>query len=191
MCSADSAGRNIASLPDLAVPDDTANLRQGPDLHPSLLALLPLVGVWRGVGEGNDPVSGDYSFGQQIVVSHDGGPYLRWDSRIWRVDADGAYLTADQREAGFWRIGADDVIELLIVHAEGAVDLFYGTPLTQTSWELATDVSFTTATGTGGVAAKRLYGLVDGGDFAYVEERVDPDGDLVPRLSARLSRYAG
>ena len=38
--------------------------------------------------------------------------------------------------------------------------------------------------------AKRLYGIVDG-DLAYVEERVDADGGLVPHLSARLSRYAG
>ena len=39
--------------------------------------------------------------------------------------------------------------------------------------------------------AKRLYGIVEGGDLAYVEERVDADGGLVPHLSARLSRFAG
>ena len=42
-----------------------------------------------------------------------------------------------------------------------------------------------------GGGAKRLYGIVEGGDLAYVEERVDADGGLVPHLSARLSRYAG
>jgi hypothetical protein len=39
--------------------------------------------------------------------------------------------------------------------------------------------------------AKRLYGIVEGGDLAYVEERVDADGGLVPHLSARLSRFVG
>ena len=39
--------------------------------------------------------------------------------------------------------------------------------------------------------AKRLYGIIDGGDLAYVEERVDADGGLVPHLSARLSRFVG
>ena len=39
--------------------------------------------------------------------------------------------------------------------------------------------------------AKRLYGIVEGGDLAYVEERVDADGGLVPHLSARLTRYVG
>ena len=39
--------------------------------------------------------------------------------------------------------------------------------------------------------AKRLYGIVPDGDLAYVEERVDPDGDLTPRLSAKLRRFVG
>jgi len=57
------------------------------------------------------------------------------------------------------------------------------------------DVVITSASGTadgrqiGG--AKRLYGLVEDGDLAYVEERVDADGDLVPRLSAKLQRHIG
>ncbi|ERB50526.1 hypothetical protein N806_04870 [Rhodococcus sp. P27] len=39
--------------------------------------------------------------------------------------------------------------------------------------------------------AKRLYGIVEGGDLAYVEERIMSDGGLEPRLSARLTRYIG
>ena len=39
--------------------------------------------------------------------------------------------------------------------------------------------------------AKRLYGIVEGGDLAYVEERIIADGELRPHLSARLSRYVG
>ncbi len=39
--------------------------------------------------------------------------------------------------------------------------------------------------------AKRLYGIVEGGDLAYVEERVTPDGDMRPRMSARLARHVG
>ncbi|MDV7266743.1 FABP family protein, partial [Rhodococcus oxybenzonivorans] len=32
---------------------------------------------------------------------------------------------------------------------------------------------------------------VEGGDLAYVEERIIADGELLPRLSARLTRYIG
>ncbi|WFR72237.1 FABP family protein [Prescottella defluvii] len=195
----ETAGRNIANLPDLPLPDDTANLRFGPDLHPGMLALLPLVGVWRGEGEGHDPETGDYPFGQQIVVSHDGGNYLAWESRSWRLDADGAYVGPDQRESGYWRVAGDgipgstneEVIELLLTHASGVVELFYGQALTQSSWELATDVVIRSESGELIGGAKRLYGIVEGGDLAYVEERVVADGPLEPRFSARLSRYIG
>ena len=81
-----TGGRNIPVLPDLPLPEDTANLRLGPDLDPALLALLPMVGVWRGEGEGNNPGTGDYRFGQEIVVAHDGSNYLTWDSRSWVLD---------------------------------------------------------------------------------------------------------
>ena len=186
--------RNIPQLPGLPLPDDTANLREGPDLSASMLALLPLVGVWRGEGEGNDPERGDYHFGQQIIVSHDGGDYLVWDARSWMLDSDGTYIGPDLRESGFWRVGTDgddEVIELLLTHSSGVVELYYGEALTQSSWELATDVVIRSQSGAVVGGAKRLYGIVEGGDLGYVEERVAADGSLQPRLSARLQRHIG
>ena len=51
--SKSTAHRNLPTLDlgELPLPDDTANLRQGPSLHDGLLAFLPLVGVWRGEGQ--------------------------------------------------------------------------------------------------------------------------------------------
>ncbi|MEV6064142.1 FABP family protein [Nocardia asteroides] len=186
--------RNISVLPDLPLPEDTANLREGPDLNHAMLALLPLVGVWRGEGEGNHATDGDYRFGQQIVVSHDGGDYLVWESQSWKLDAEGNFERPDLRESGFWRVGTDgddEMLELLLTHSSGIVELFYGTARTQSSWELATDVVIRSQSGAVVGGAKRLYGIVEGGDLAYVEERVDADGALEPRLSARLQRYIG
>jgi hypothetical protein len=189
-----TGARNIPALPDLPLPEDTANLRLGPDLSAAMLALLPMVGEWRGEGEGNNPERGDYRFGQQIIVSHDGGDYLSWESRSWTLDAEGAYIGPDLRETGFWRVGIDgedEVIELLLTHNTGIAELFYGHALTQSSWELATDVVIRSQSGIVVGGAKRLYGIVEGGDLAYVEERVVADGPLEPRLSARLQRYIG
>ncbi|GFG74392.1 FABP family protein [Mycobacterium botniense] len=192
-----TAARNIPGFDDLPIPADTANLREGASLHHALLALLPLVGVWRGQGEGRSS-DGDYRFGQQIVVSHDGGEYLNWEARSWRLSDSGDYQGPDLRETGFWRFVEDptdptesQAIELLLAHSAGYVELFYGRPRTQSSWELVTDALARSKSGALVGGARRLYGIVEGGDLAYVEERVDADGGLVPRLSARLSRFAG
>lgn len=192
-----TAARNIPAFDDLPLPADTANLRAGADLNPALLALLPLVGVWRGEGEGRDS-DGDYRFGQQIIVSHNGGDYLNWDSRSWRLTETGDFLAPDLRETGYWRFVNDpadvdetQAIELLLAHSAGFVELFYGSPLNQASWELATDALARSKSGMLVGGAKRLYGIVEGGDLAYVEERVDADGGLVPHLSARLVRFIG
>ena len=192
-----TASRNIPVFEDLPLPADTANLRKGASLHDALLALLPLVGVWRGEGEGRGPHR-DYRFGQQIIVSHDGRDYLNWEARSWRLTEKGEYDEAALRETGFWRFVSDpadpaesQAIELLLAHSAGYVELFYGRPLNQSSWELVTDALARSRSGVLVGGAKRLYGIVEGGDLAYVEERVDADGGLVPHLSARLSRYAG
>ena len=128
----------------------------------------------------------------QIIISHDGGNYLVWQSRSWVTDGEGgAYVRPDLRESGFWRISEDDNIELMLTHAEGSIELYYGRPLNQTSWNLTTDVTIRTETGAHTGGAKRLYGLVPDGDLAYVEERVDAEGELTPRLSAKLRRVIG
>ena len=102
------------------------------------------------------------------------------------------------RETGFWRFVNDPAdpsesqsIELLLANSAGYVELFYGRPLNQSSWELTTDALARSKSGVLVGGAKRLYGIVEGGDLAYVEERVDADGGLVPHLSARLSRFVG
>lgn len=183
---------NLPDFTDLPVPPDTANLREGPDLHPDCLLLLPLVGVWRGGGEVVYPtIDGPYHFGQQLVVCHDGRPFLRYESRAWLLDADGKVIRPAARETGFWRPQPDDTIELLAAHATGILEIYYGQPRNQTSWELTTDAVARTATAKEVTGAHRLYGIIEDGDLAYVEERAMVGQPMQPHVSARLHRVVG
>ncbi|MDQ6659174.1 MAG: FABP family protein, partial [Actinomycetota bacterium] len=162
---------NITDIAPLPVPADTANLRLGPQLHHDCLPLLPLVGVWRGTGKfGNEPradAAAGADFGQQIVVSHDGRPFLRFESVIWSLTP-GADPRPDAREVGWLRPQPDGSIELLLAHAEGRVEVFYGHPRSAASWALSTDGVLRTPAAIPVVGATRLYGITPDGRLAYV-----------------------
>lgn len=184
--------RNIPEFTDLPVPGDTANLREGPELHRNCLMLLPLIGVWRGEGEIVYPtIEGPYHFGQQVVFCHDGRPFLRYESRAWLLDENGDVIRPAARETGFWRCQTDDTIEILAAHGTGIVELYYGHPLNQTSWELSTDAVVRTSSAKEVTGAHRLYGIVEDGDLAYVEQRAMVGQPLQPHVSARLRRIVG
>ncbi|HEY3259000.1 MAG TPA: FABP family protein [Pseudonocardiaceae bacterium] len=184
--------RNLPQFDDLPVPADTANLREGPDLHEQCLPLLPLVGVWRGAGEAVYPtIDGPYRYGQQVTFAHDGRPFLYYEARAWLLTADGDVIRPAAREVGFWRPQPDETIEVLLAHASGILELYYGRARTQTSWELSTDAVVRTASAKDVTGATRLYGIVDGGDLGYVEERSMVGQPRQPHISARLRRIVG
>jgi hypothetical protein len=184
--------RNLPEFTDLPVPGDTANLREGPELHPTCLMLLPLVGIWRGEGQVVYPtIDGPYRFGQQVVICHDGRPFLRYESRAWLLDDAGEVIRPAARETGFWRPQADDTLELLAAHGTGIVELYYGRPRSQTSWELSTDAVVRSSSAKEVTGAHRLYGIVEVGDLAYVEQRAMVGHPLQPHVSVLLHRVAG
>jgi hypothetical protein len=186
-----TAHRNLPQFDDLPIPADTSNLREGPDLNPACLALLPLVGVWRGEGEAAYPtIAGPFRYGQQITFAHDGRPFLYYESRSWLLTATGEVIRPAAREVGWWRPQADDTIEVLLVHSSGISELYYGQPRSQTSWEISTDAVIRTGSAKEVTAAQRLYGIVDG-DLAYVEERAMVGQPRQPHISARLRRVVG
>ena len=187
----DAPQRNRPRFDDLPVPDDTANLREGPDLHPDCLGLLPLVGVWRGEGQVVYPtIDGPFTYGQQIVFAHDGRPFLSYEARAWLLDAEGRVIRPAARETGFWRPQPDRCLEVLIAHATGIVEVFYGRAATQTSWEIETDAVVRTGSAKEVTGSTRLYGIVSG-DLAYVDEREMMGQPRQPHLSAQLRRVAG
>lgn len=186
--------RNLDSIPALPVAADTANVRQGPEVDHACLALLPMIGIWRGTGRfGNEPGESTPQFGQQITVAHDGRPLLRYESVMWSLAADGAPNGLAEREVGWLRPQPDGTIEFLLAHAEGRLEVLYGRAQTLTSWAFATDGVLRTASGNAVISGSRLYGITGDGKLAYVEERAMAGGDAqpVPYASAALDRIAG
>lgn len=183
---------NLDTVAALPIPADTANVRLGPEIDHACVSLLPLVGVWQGTGVfGNDPGLQNPQFGQRITISHDGRPFLRYESVTWLLGAEGAVGTPSSRETGFWRPQPDGSIELLLAHAEGRIEVFYGQPRSLTTWAMSTDSTWRTPTAPPVVGTTRLYGITPAGRLAYVEERAHTDIELSPHASAALDRLAG
>ncbi|MET7393365.1 FABP family protein [Dactylosporangium sp. NPDC005572] len=175
--------------------EETHDLRTGPDLHPALLGLLPLVGVWRGRGEGDYPTIEGFHFGVEMRFSHDGRPFLFYESRAWIIDYDGNPIRPAQRETGFWRPvmkdgKATDDIEVVTCSPTGIVELYAGVSRSTTQWQMATDGIGRTATAKEVRGGQRLYGIIDGA-LLYTFDLAAVGQELQSHLWARLDRVAG
>ena len=174
--------------------DDTHDLRKGPDLHPALLGLLPFVGLWRGRGQGGFPEPEDFDFAQEIRISHDGRPFLTYESRAWLLDENSKPTGESVRELGFWRpVLADgrptDDMEATMITPTGVMELYLGR-LTGTRLEMATDAIVRSPSGAEVTAGHRLFGIVEGA-LLYAQEMAAAGQGLPPRRWARLLRIGG
>lgn len=59
-------------------------------LAPEVYPLAWLVGRWVGEGVVSYPTIPEARIRQEVVVDHDGGPYLRWSATLWLAAEDGA-----------------------------------------------------------------------------------------------------
>ncbi|MBO0869332.1 MAG: FABP family protein [Micromonosporaceae bacterium] len=173
---------------------DTHDLRAGPDLHPAVLGLLPFIGVWRGRGRGGYPTIEDFHFAQEIRFSHDGRPFIRYESRSWLIEEDGTPIRPAAPEVGWWRpVLADgrptDELEVMLAYPFGVMELYIGR-LDGLKVELGTDAVVRTVTAKEVTAGQRLYGIVEGA-LLYAQEMAAVGQRLTPHLSARLPRVAG
>jgi hypothetical protein len=175
--------------------EDTHDLRSGPDLHPALLGLLPFVGLWRGRGQGGFPAEDDYDFGQEVRISHDGRPFLRFESRSWLLDPESKAIGEWVTESGFWRpVLADgratDEMEATMITPDGTAELYLGKTIGPTRLEMEADAIAYTPGGLHVTGGQRLFGIVDGA-LLYAHEQAVDDSGLKPHMSARLLRIGG
>ena len=176
--------------------EETHDLRTGPDLHPALLGLLPFVGVWRGRGRGGYPtIERDFDYAQEVRFSHDGRPFLAYESRAWLVTPEGEPIRPSHREVGWWRgvVDADGVptneVEALYISPTGIMENYLGL-IDGVKLQMATSEVLRTATAKEVKAGQRLYGIVDRA-LLYAFEMEAVGEPLTPHLAARLARVAG
>jgi hypothetical protein len=174
---------------------ETHDLRVGPDLNPALLGLLPYVGVWRGRGVGGYPTIEDFHYAQEIRFSHDGRPFLAYESRSWLIEDDGTPIRPSAREVGWIRPVlseegvATDEVEALLSSPTGIMELHVG-KVDGLRLELVSDAVVRTSTAKSVTAGHRLYGIVEG-VLLYAQEMAAMDHPLTSHLSARLIRVGG
>ncbi len=159
-------------------------------LHTDLAPLAWLVGRWAGAGVVGYPTMESVRFGQEVVCSHDGRRFLRWESRSWLLDDDGNQVRPLATELGFWRpvpdTGDGTNMELLLTHPTGFLELYAGTA-EAAKVELATDGVMRSPDAKEYTAAKRLYGYVDS-NLMWVMDMAAVGQPMQSHLSAELKR---
>ncbi|WP_091551010.1 FABP family protein [Micromonospora pattaloongensis] len=174
--------------------EESHDLRVGPKLHPAVDRLLPYIGVWRGRGRGGYPTIEDFDYAQEIRISHDGRPFLQYESRAWLLDEESRPVRPAGRELGWWRPVMDgdratDELEVMMINPTGVMELYLG-KVTGTRVEMATDAVVRTATAKEVTGGHRLFGIVEGA-LLYAQEMAAVGHGLSPHLSARLIRVGG
>ena len=178
--------------PDTGGQPDTANagnvLPGGFELHPALAPLRFLLGRWEGAGVVGYPTIESANFGQEISFSHNGKPFLIYNSRTWLLEPDGAIGRPLAMEAGFWRPQDDGGLEVVLAHPTGITEIYLGR-IDGTKIELATDAVVRTTTAKEVTAGRRLYGLI-GTDLGWAYDMAAVGEPLQSHVSAQLKRVA-
>lgn len=156
-------------------------------LNPALYRLAWMVGRWEGHGRGNWPGEGEFEYGQQVDISHNGGEYLYYVSQLFNLDEEGKPTSTRSMETGFWRPLDNGDVEVVLTHPEGYAEVWFGR-IDGAKIELTTDgVMRTQSAATPYTGGQRLFGNVEG-SLLWTFDRATEDQPLQSYLWARLER---
>lgn len=97
-------------------------MTSGAELHAACETLAPLLGTWRGPGEGHYPTIADFEYLEELTFSHIGKPFLAMNQRT-RDQVSDAPMHA---EVGYLRPQPSNAVELVLTQPTGVVEIHMG-----------------------------------------------------------------
>ncbi|WP_141015532.1 FABP family protein [Nocardioides sambongensis] len=156
------------------------------NLHPDCGPIAWMLGTWRGNGHGDYPTIEKFTYGEELIFTHDGRPFFHYFSRAWITDEQGQKVREAHLETGFLRAVGDGRLELVLNHNTGQSEIWYGMAEGGKVELQTAGVSFT-ETAKEVTSGHRMYGNVEG-DLLYAYDMEAQGEELQPHRWARLKR---
>ena len=150
--------------------------------NPIVEPIAFLLGTWRGGGKGIYPTIDDFEFAEEVTFWHPGSGWIAHIQKTNSV-ADGSPLHS---EMGYWRPKEDGVVELVVSHSFGVVEMAMGR-VEGTSLEFRSTTFVETPTAKKIDEAVRRF-TVDGDELTYEVDMKFGGHPMQHHLRATLTR---
>jgi hypothetical protein len=94
----------------------------GPELHPDVAVLAPLLGTWEGSGTGEYPTIDDFAYLESITFAHVGKPFVAYSQRTRHPDTSAPM----HAETGYLRVPRPGSIEIVMAQPTGLAEIYEG-----------------------------------------------------------------
>ena len=166
-----------------------------PDIaHPDIAHLAPLLGTWRGRGQGSYPTIESFGYLEEITFGHVGKPFIAYTQKTRHAETD----LPLHAEAGYLRPVGLDRLELVLVQPSGIVEMHEGVisrdgadDAIETTIALASTTVLTTATAKDATSVTRTLTISGTGADAEINYRLSMAAvglELQHHLAASLKK---